>query len=170
MFTYGTGNRQAAAFFVAAIAAAQALGLRAIILTPHLDQLPAHLPPSVLWQAYLPLARMLPHVRAVVHHGGIGTTAEALRAGIPQLIVPLAFDQFDNGARVQRVEGGLSFGARRLSRRRLERALRTVTSSERIRTQCRELAARLKDAPALDAALDLILASAHDMYGIEQKN
>ena len=42
---------------------------------------------------------MLPRARALVHHGGIGTTAQALAAGVPQLIMPLGFDQFDNAAR-----------------------------------------------------------------------
>src|SRR5262249_22764637 len=99
VFTPGSGNRQAAAYFERALAATRRLGRRAIFLTPHRAQVPAQLPQDVLWHPYVPLRQLLPRVAALVHHGGIGTTAEALRAGVPQLVIPLAFDQFDNGAR-----------------------------------------------------------------------
>ena len=115
LFTHGTGNRQAQRFFALAIAATLALGRRAIFLTPHRDQLPPQLPPQIVWQAYLPLRRCLQRAALIVHHGGIGTTAEALNAGVPQLIVPLAFDQFDNGARVTALGAGRMLPHSRLS-------------------------------------------------------
>lgn len=123
VFTHGTGNTQAAAYFRDAFAAATRLGRRAVFLTPHRDQVPADLPPTMLWQDYVPLRGLLPHAAALVHHGGIGTTAEALRAGTPQLVVPLAHDQFDNGARVTALGVGASLPAARLDERRLVRAL-----------------------------------------------
>ena len=45
---------------------------------------------------------MLPRAAAIDHHGGIGTAAEALRAGCPQLVMPMTFDQPDNAVRLQR--------------------------------------------------------------------
>ena len=126
VFTPGTGNRQAASYFRAALDASARLGQRAIFLTPHRDQLPQHLPSPVLWQEYVPLRALLPYVAALVHHGGIGTTAEALRAGTPQLVVPLAHDQFDNAARAEALGVGRSLHAARLSPRRLAAALRRV--------------------------------------------
>jgi len=48
----------------------------------------------------------LPHCAAIVHHGGIGTTSQALAAGIPQLIRPMAFDQFDNANRIEKLGCG----------------------------------------------------------------
>ena len=56
--------------------------------------------------SYVSLRRLLPSCAAIVHHGGIGTTSQALAAGIPQTIGPLAFDQFDNAARVERLRCG----------------------------------------------------------------
>ena len=50
---------------------------------------------------------LLPRCRAIVHHGGIGTTSKAFAAGIPQLVLPLAHDQHDNAARVERLKAGL---------------------------------------------------------------
>ncbi|MDN4052805.1 glycosyltransferase [Massilia sp. YIM B02763] len=113
-FTHGTGNTQSAAYFRAARAAVERLGRRAIFLTPHRAQLPGDLPPSILWQEYVPLRRLLPHLALLAHHGGIGTTAEALRAGTPQLVVPLAHDQFDNAMRVAALGAGDSLPAARL--------------------------------------------------------
>ena len=52
---------------------------------------------------YAPYSELFPHARAVIHHGGIGTLGQALRAGKPQLVVPFHSDQFDNAARVVRL-------------------------------------------------------------------
>ncbi len=52
---------------------------------------------------YAPFSELFPHARAIIHHGGIGTVGQALRAGKPQLVVPFLSDQFDNAARVVRL-------------------------------------------------------------------
>ena len=52
---------------------------------------------------YAPFSALFPRCRAGVHHGGIGTLSKALQAGLPQLIVQRAFDQFDNAARAVRL-------------------------------------------------------------------
>lgn len=83
VFTAGTGNLHAADFFSCALGAVNGLGRRAIFLTRERAQVPALLPESVLWQPYVPLSALLPHAAALVHHGGIGTTAEALRSSTP---------------------------------------------------------------------------------------
>ncbi len=63
--------------------------------------------PNLRSVGYVPLGQWLPRCHAVIHHGGIGTTSRAMNAGVPQLIRPMAFDQFDNAARVERFELGL---------------------------------------------------------------
>jgi rhamnosyltransferase subunit B len=136
VFTPGTGNRQAAHYFRCAEDACLRLRRGAIFLTAHRDQLPAALPPTVLWQEYVPLRALLPHVDALVHHGGIGTTAEALFAGVPQLVVPLAHDQFDNAARVAALGAGLRLPASRLTGLRLTRHLHALLSSNGVRAAC----------------------------------
>ncbi len=142
VFTHGTGNTQAAAYFRHARAAVERLGRRAIFLTPHRDQVPADLPPAMLWQAYVPLRALLPRAAALIHHGGIGTTAEALRAGTPQLVVPLAHDQFDNGARVTALGVGASLPAARLNERRLVRALGALLAAPGLDERTRAVAGR----------------------------
>lgn len=59
--------------------------------------------PQVYAAPYASYARIFPRAAAIVHQGGIGTTAEALRAGRPMLFVPFGVDQPDNGARVRRL-------------------------------------------------------------------
>jgi len=147
VFTPGTGNLHAAGFFACALSAVGRLGRRAIFLTGERNQLPPHLPESVLWQPYVPLSALLPRSAALVHHGGIGTTAEALRAGVPQLIVPFAWDQFDNGARVASLGVGTVIPAKRLRPRKLAKRLQALHASEAIRARCSVLAARFIPPP-----------------------
>lgn len=142
VFTPGTGNLHAAHFFSCALAAVQQLGLRAIFLTRNRSQVPAELPSSVLWQSYAPLVTLLPRSAALVHHGGIGTTAEALRAGTPQLVIPFAWDQFDNAHRVKALGVGTVIHAQHLSTRRLARHLRALDDAPSMQAQCVVAAAR----------------------------
>ncbi|MFP5391501.1 MAG: glycosyltransferase [Gammaproteobacteria bacterium] len=159
VFTHGTGNRQAQTYFRHAIAATGKLGRRAILLTPERDQLPAALPPNILWQDYVPLRALLPHVAALSHHGGIGTTAEALRAGIPQLIVPMAFDQFDNAARVQTLGAGLGLPAARTTVFTLTSRLKTLLASPTIQAACKAAQAHFEGESRLVRAIDEIQIS-----------
>jgi len=145
VFTPGTGNRQTRAWFEHAIDASRLLGERAVFLTPHRDQLPAALPRHVLWQEYVPLRALLSQAAVLVHHGGIGTTAEALHAGAAQLVVPLAHDQFDNAARVEALGVGLSLPATRLNTRRLVAALEALLDDDGLRPHCRAVAAKFAD-------------------------
>lgn len=81
LFTHGTGNLFAKAFFATALAAAVALGRRAIFLTRERDQVPAQLPESVLWQPYVPLSGLLPQVagRFTPQHDPVALCAEIER-------------------------------------------------------------------------------------------
>ena len=166
VFTPGTGNLHAADFFACALCAVNRLGRRAIFLTKERAQIPVSLPESVLWQPYVPLSALLSHAAALVHHGGIGTTAEALRSGTPQLVAPFAWDQFDNGARVASLGVGMVIPAKRLRPRKLARSLQNLYTSETIRAQCSLLASRFMpphDPIALCREVErLVLATRND--------
>jgi rhamnosyltransferase subunit B len=54
----------------------------------------------------LPLAAILPNARAFVHHGGIGSLAQGFCHAIPQLVLASAYDQFENGARLESIGAG----------------------------------------------------------------
>ena len=98
-------------FYAEAAAIARALGRRAVLLTG--DAAP---PPgaddTILPCRYAPHSQLFPRAAAVVHHGGIGTTAQALRAGVPQLVVPHMGDQHDNAYRIERLGVGRIVPAR----------------------------------------------------------
>jgi len=103
VITPGSAMAHGRAFIAGALTAAAALNVRAVVVTPFRDQLPSVLPPSVHHAAYAPFDVLSRQTAAFVHHGGIGTSATVLAAGKPQLIVPFAFDQPDNAARLARL-------------------------------------------------------------------
>lgn len=92
-------------FYLDSLKAARALGRRAVLLAgaAEAERLGRDLGPDVLVAAYARHSQLFPRAAAVVHHGGIGTAAQALRAGKPQLVVPFLGDQPDNGARLARM-------------------------------------------------------------------
>src|SRR5262249_29005603 len=87
-FTPGSANLHGRPFFEAASAACTRLGRRGLLLTRHPEQLPERLPEGVRHVAYAPFGLLLPKVGALVHHGGIGTSAQGMAAGVPQLVMP----------------------------------------------------------------------------------
>ncbi len=127
VFTLGTSVVHAAGdFFQHAVETCRLLNCRGILLTRHREYAPRSLPLGVRAFTYAPYSTLLPRVCATVHHGGIGTTAQALRAGRPTLIVPFAYDQFDHAARTERLGVSLTVPHKKISARALARALRTV--------------------------------------------
>jgi UDP:flavonoid glycosyltransferase YjiC (YdhE family) len=115
VFTLGSsGIFDTGPFYEHAIASAQRLGERAILVVGDpLARRPDSVPEGILVCDYVPFAELFPHASVVVHAGGVGTMALAMRAGRPQLLMPCAHDQFDNAARATRL--GI---ARTISRRR----------------------------------------------------
>jgi UDP:flavonoid glycosyltransferase YjiC (YdhE family) len=84
------------------------------------------LPDGVAAFPYVPFSAVMPRCAAIVHHGGIGTTGQALRSGRPAVIVPLAHDQFDNAARVRRLGAAESVPAHKVTLEKLVAKLRKV--------------------------------------------
>ncbi len=107
VFTPGSAMLQGEKFFAAAAQACALSGRRGILLTRFPKQLPAKLPEGVKHFDYVPLSGLLPRAAAMVYHGGVGTCAQALAAGIPHLITPMAHDQHDNASRVARLGVGV---------------------------------------------------------------
>ena len=163
VFTPGSGYIHGRHYFSEALAAVLTLKRRAIFLTAHREQLPPELPDCVLWQDFLPLRAVLAHSAVLVHHGGIGTLGEALRAGVPQLVVPCAHDQFDNAQRARELGVAEVIKMRNLSAARLAGALRRLLDTPAVARQCRVLAARLDGPPDLAgvcAQVELVASAA----------
>ncbi len=151
VFTPGSGYTHGRHYFEQALAAVRALKRRAIFLTAHREQVPTNLPDSVLWQDFLPLRLVLAHSAVLVHHGGIGTMGEALRAALPQLVIPCAHDQFDNAERARRLGVAEVIKMRHLSAARLAAALQRLLDTQAVEQQCRALSARFGDGPDFGA-------------------
>jgi rhamnosyltransferase subunit B len=98
LFMAGSDMQHAKAFFDKAALVTAQLGLKALFVMP--DAAASHAwGPHVLRQAHIALMQVLPRCKAMVSHAGIGTIAHGLAAGVPMLLVPYAFDQFDNAKR-----------------------------------------------------------------------
>ncbi len=156
VFTPGTANQHGRDFFQAAVQSCQTLNRRGLLLTPFTDQLPANLPDSIAHFAYVPLDLLLPRAAAFVHHGGVGSTSQAMLAGIPQVLMPLAHDQFDNAARIQKLGIGDSIPAPRFTAPRLTVALQRLLDSEGVAQSCRQVAERLASRDGLRRSADAI--------------
>jgi rhamnosyltransferase subunit B len=150
-FTLGTGMTHAAGFFRTAVAVCDALGARGLLLTKYPGVIPVRLPPQVRHCAFAPFRQLLPLCGAVVHHGGVGTTAAALEAGCPQLVLPLAWDQPDNAVRVAELGVGLALGSRRRSGGHLSRALAQLLAPG-VGDRCRAIASRAGGEDGLELA------------------
>ena len=93
-------------FYAAAVPAALDAGRTVLLVTPYRELLPATLPTGVHWFRWLPYRAVMPRVAVVAHHGGTGTIAQCLAAGVPQLVLAHSFDQPDTGARLRRLGVG----------------------------------------------------------------
>ncbi len=94
-------------FYRESALAAGRLKRRAVLLLGDARNMPREpLPEGVAAFEYAPYSQILPRAAAVVHQGGVGTTGQALRAGVPTLIVPFNYDQPDNASRVERLGVG----------------------------------------------------------------
>lgn len=141
--TPGSAMKHGEAFFTAVIEALRRSGRRGMLLTRFPDQLPRTLPDGVAHFDYIPFSRVLPRAAAIVHHGGIGTTAQALAAGIPQLLMPMAHDQPDNAHRLQRLGVARALPPARFQAAAVKHALDELAGSGRVTERCRELAAQV---------------------------
>lgn len=156
VFTAGSGNRQGRAFFQAAVDTCHRLGRRGVLLTRFPEQVPSKLGEAVRHFAYVPLSQILPRSAALVHHGGIGTMAQGLAAGIPQLVMPMTFDQPDNAQRLERLGAGHRLAPAAFQGPAVARALDSLLSSNAVRERCRAVASKLRDADAIARTCDLI--------------
>ena len=162
-FTFGSGMMHGPQLFDAAARVCERLGVQGLFINRF--QHPSA-PDCMFHAAFIPFREVFPRCAAVIHHGGIGTTAEALAAGKPQLILPLGFDQLDNGVRIQRLGAGLHTSSKHdlVARTRPlgEREIREIADkiSELLRPEFQARASaymhRVHEGNALEIAADAV--------------
>ena len=131
VFTLGSSAvHDAGTFYQESLAAVKRLGCRAVLLAGA-NAVAGPLPAGTAVFAYAPYSQILPRAAAVVHQGGMGTCGQALAAGRPMLVMPYAFDQPDNAARLDRL------GVARVIRRKDYTAKRAAAELDRLRSDAR---------------------------------
>jgi UDP:flavonoid glycosyltransferase YjiC (YdhE family) len=115
------------------------------------------LPAHVHKIEYAPYAWLFPQMAAIVHHGGSGTTAFGLRAGVPALVVPFLFDQFYWGRRLFALDVGPEpIPHKKLSAERLAWALSTATGDTHMRQRAAELGQKIRAEDGVREAVKVI--------------
>jgi UDP:flavonoid glycosyltransferase YjiC (YdhE family) len=156
IFTPGSAAATLRNFFRESVEACRLGEYRAMLVTRYPEQLPADLPVGVRHFSYLPFGQILPQCAALVYPGGIGTMAQAIKAGIPHLVVPHGHDQPDNAYRVKRLGLGQSIFPERYKAKRVARILSQLLASSETRSRCAAFANRINSAQALRISCDLI--------------
>ncbi|MES2944755.1 MAG: nucleotide disphospho-sugar-binding domain-containing protein, partial [Pseudomonadota bacterium] len=144
VFMTGSAMSQAKPFFANAVQACRQLGTRGILLTRHLAQVPDDLPGFMHHASYAPLSEVLPQAAALVSHGGIGTLVQGMTAGVPQLVMPYAHDQYDNAARITSLGLGSTIQADS-SAEKMAEALQKLLTSTQVSKCNADIAARLQN-------------------------
>jgi len=146
-----------ASLFVKAI---QQANLRAIIQGWEAGIRQMRLPPDIYSAGSLPHGWLLPHCAGIVHHGGFGTTAAGLRAGIPALVIPHIADQFYWGQQVY----DLGVGPQPIRRTKLDEnglaaSLEELIRNERLREKASRIGEEIRTEKGVENAIRLIEAT-----------
>lgn len=160
--TFGTYVTTDSVLYANAIEACAAIGERLVILTRYPEQLPSPLPPGCVAMPYVSLRQLFPRAAAVIHHGGAGTIAQAFRAGVPQIVCPMAFDQFVNADRVVALGCGIRIDVADFTVDVIRSVAASLTADTRIRTAAQATACRVDD-DAASRICDLVERYAREL-------
>lgn len=162
VFTLGSAAvMHAGDFYEQSAAAAGMLGERAVLLVGADDRnLPKRsLPDSICVARYAPFSKIFPRASVVVHQGGIGTTAQALRAGRPMLVMPYSHDQPDNARRVRRLGVAEVLGRKKYTAKAAASLISRLLSKSAYATRASAVADKLAGENGAAAACDALEAA-----------
>lgn len=160
VFTLGSAAVMIAGdFYKNAVASVKGYGVRAILLAGPAAKDMTDLPNGIEAYESAPYHALFPRCAAIVHSGGIGTTAQALRAGVPQMIVPFAHDQFDNAARITRMGAGDALDGRNPTGPELAATLSRLLDDDEIKRRAFQIGAAIRDENGVFLACDAIEAA-----------
>ena len=155
VFTLGSLAVHAAEdFYQTSRRVAQDLGQRAILLTGLDGEIETSR--TIAIRKYAPHSLIFPHCKALIHHGGIGTTGQALMAGKPQLVVPHLGDQWDNGARIKRLGVGGVLDAKKYSLRAAKDNIMSLIGDENMSVKAASIGEIVRYENGLEAAVTAI--------------
>ena len=159
VFTMGSAAVQAAGdFFEESARAVRRLQRRAVLLVG--KDMPR--PPQELLLDdiaafdYAPFSELFPRAAAIVHQGGIGTTAQVMRSGRPALSMPLSHDQFDNAYRLKRLGMARTIGRERYHASRVAAELDRLLRDPAYPQQAAEVGSKIRAEDGVGSACDAI--------------
>ncbi|HEY9597512.1 MAG TPA: nucleotide disphospho-sugar-binding domain-containing protein, partial [Cyanophyceae cyanobacterium] len=142
-------------FYQESIQAANQLNRRAVLLIGK-NAPPEILSKGIIAVSYVPYSQVFPYACAIVHQGGIGTKAQALRAGRPTLVMPYSHDQPDNAARVERLGTSRTIPRKQYLASRVAHELRELLENPQYATKAAEIGRIIQAENGVAVACDAI--------------
>lgn len=155
LFTSGTGVANKDEYFRESIDACSLLSVPCLLVGGSKPSNQMNVTPKVLHVDYVDFETVLPRCRAIAHHGGMGTLSQAIKAGIPQIIRPLMYDQPDNAYRIAKLGLGLPIWKNEYRSDRVVEALRMLTSKT-VKGRIKAFSERVNKSKPLEKAYELI--------------
>ncbi len=159
VFTLGSAAVLAAGdFYEQSARAAKEVGVRAVLLvgTDPRNRPQQDLPDSICVAEYAPYSGLFPRASLVVHQGGVGTTAQCLRAGRPMLIMPYSHDQPDNARRMKRMGAARVIQRSQYKPRRVARRVRAMLADPEFTRQAQRAAEQIARENGVKSACDAL--------------
>jgi UDP:flavonoid glycosyltransferase YjiC (YdhE family) len=159
VFTLGSAAVLAAGkFYEFSARAAIKLGIRAVLLigSDPRNRPRTPLPDSICVAEYAPYSALFSRSAMVVHQGGVGTTAQCLRAGKPMLIMPYSHDQPDNGRRMRRLKVARVIQKSNYTPLRVARRLKAMLAEPRFLRRAQSVAQQLRHEDGVKTACDAL--------------
>ncbi|WP_263356126.1 glycosyltransferase [Acidicapsa ligni] len=159
VFTLGSAAVLAAGrFYEYGARAAERLGMRAVLLIgSDARNRPRHpLPDSICVAEYAPYSALFSRASVIIHQGGVGTTAQCLRAGRPMLIMPYSHDQPDNARRMRRLRVARILQKRNFTPLRVARKLKILLEDPIYARRAQQIALRLRSEDGVGTACNLL--------------
>ena len=128
-----------------------------MLLTCYPETVPKNLPQTVKQFSYVPFSYLLPRASALVDHAVTGTAALCMRAGLPQIVMPMAYDQPDFAACLARLGVAKVIKPSKFTGPALARAMDVTLNSSKVADRCRSVAALIKDSNPIEQICDAIL-------------
>ncbi len=156
VFTPGSHFNKAVQFYQTALEACTALNERAVFLAKFPEQVPKDLPNTIFYCSYAELSELLPKSKLIVHHGGIGTLAQGLKAGIPHIVVPWGLDQFNNSLCLQEMGVGDEVPYDNITPEVLIEKIKNLLSSTKVIEACNTYKNRLETKEPVKETCDIL--------------
>lgn len=161
VFTLGSAAVLAAGdFYDVSAKVAERLGIRAVLLvgSDPRNKPTRKLPESICVAEYAPYSALFSRARLIVHQGGVGTTAQCLRAGRPMLIMPYSHDQPDNARRMKRLGVSRTIQKSRYTASRVARRLGSMLEKQNLFERSLAVAEQLRGEDGVRTACDALEA------------